>query len=594
MSKKEELSYEDYSELRKQGQAEGTVPEWMQTAGLQMFMKNYLYEAGNPRQQFERIAKTLSEYAPVMVSPADKVSVMLDKAFTEKQDFKDYWYEKFFNVMWKAHFCCSTPLMANTGTDRGMPVSCSGGIPVGDSISEFYDAAKEVALLTKEGFGTAVDVSDVRPRGTLFKGGGKAAGALPVMQMMNDVTSYVSQGSNRRGAVASYIDIEHKDFYEVAEYLEHHPDELNVGWKVYDKFISKLDNKVASAHKKFKRSLFVKSVTGKGYYSFPDKAERLKPEAYIKNNLAVASPQLCNEVFLHSDKDHTYTCVLGWMNLSKYREWKDTDAVYVATVLLDCVVSYFLDKAKSIQGLEKAVRMTEKGRAVGLGAGGLSTLFQQEMLPFESVDAYMLDKEIFAHIDDESLNASKDLAKALGEPEWCKGLGIRMTHRMAVAPTKSTALIYGGISEGINLDPAFSFTQSTAAGEVARVMPVLLNLIKSKGLDVEKCIADVDKAKGSVQNVVWLTAKEKEVFKTGFEVKQEAVIRMASSRQQRIDQGQSLNLFFDSRHDEGYISSIHQLAFKDKYIKGLYYIVGKRESGEESQAVEPESCESCQ
>ena len=165
---------------------------------------------------------------------------------------------------------------------------------------------------------------------------------------------------------------------------------------------------------------------------------------------------------------------------------------------------------------------------------------------------------------------------------------------MAVAPTKSTALIYGGISEGINPDSAYSFTQSTAAGEVARVMPVLLALIKSKGLNVESCILDVEKDKGSVQRVSWLTPEEKAVFKTGFETPQEAILRLASSRQRSIDQGQSLNLFIDKRHNEEYISYIHQIAFKDPYIKGLYYLIGKREGGSEEVVAEPEICESCE
>jgi len=591
MSKKKELDYEDYSELRKQGHKDGTIPEWMQSAGVQMFMKKYLYQAGTPKEQFERIAKTLSSYAPIMASPSDTVWLMKDK-----QSFKDYWYSKFFDVLWKGYLACSTPLLANTGTDRGLPVSCSGGIPVEDSVLGFSKAAKEVAMLTKHGFGCAVDLSNIRPRGSEFKGGGKAGGVLPVAEWMDFVTTNVSQGAARRGAVAVYLDIHHKDFYELAEYLQHNPDKLNVGWKVNAKFIEKLEAGNKEANKRFAKALYVKSVTGKGYFSFTDKAEKLKPEAYVKNNLSVSAPQLCNEVFLHSDKDHTYTCVLAWMNLSKYNEWKDTDAVFVATVLLDCVVSYFLDQAKNIEGLEKAVRMTEKGRAIGLGAGGLHTLFQQEGLAFESPEAYLLNKYIFEKIDKESLEASKALAEVEGEPEWCKGLGIRFTHRMAIAPTKSTALIYGGISEGINPDVAYSFTQSTAAGEVARVMPTLLSLIKSKGLNVEACIADVEKAKGSVQGVSWLTSEEKVVFKTGFEIPQEAILRLAGSRQRYIDQGQSLNLFIDKRHNEEYISYIHQIAFRDPYIKGLYYMIGKREGDAEESSVvdEPVQCDSCQ
>jgi ribonucleoside-diphosphate reductase alpha chain len=590
MSKKKELNYEDYSNIRKQGHIDGTIPEWMATAGVQLFYKNYLYQAANPKEQFQRIAKTLAQYSPIMVSPSDNVLYLLDK-----KAFQDYWEKKFFDIMWKGYFACSTPLLANTGTDRGLPVSCSGGIMIEDSVDGFYTAAREVALLTKAGFGTAVDVSNIRHRGSHFKGGGVATGVLPVMKLMDSVTSDVSQGSSRRGACASYMDIHHKDFHEVADYLYYNPDKLNVGWKVNDKFVEKLDNGNKEAQKRFAKSMHVKSTVGKGYYYFPDKANRLKGAAYEKNNLNVSSTQLCTEVMLHSDEDHTYICTLGWMNASKYMSWKDTDAVFVATVLLDCVNSYFIEEASKISGLEKAVRGAIKGRPIGLGCGGLSTLFQQEMLPYESIEAYQLAKEMFMIIEDETLKASKILAIHEGEPEWCEGLGIRNTHLRCIAPTKSTAAIYGGIGEGIAADVAFSYTQSTAGGEVARVSPVLLSLIKSNGLNVEECISDVEKAKGSVQRVSWLTDKEKSVFKTGFELPQESILRLVSMIQRHIDQGISLNLFVDKRHNEEYISKIHQMAFKDPYIKSLYYLIGKREGLDENETVEvPESCESCQ
>ena len=303
----------------------------------------------------------------------------------------------------------------------------------------------------------------------------------------------------------------------------------------------------------------------------------------------------CNEIMLHSDENETYQCCLSWMNLSKYDEWKDTDAIYVGTVFLDCILSYFIEKASGVGGLEKVVRGAVKGRPIGLGVGGLTTLYQKRMLPFESIDAYLLNKEIFSKINQESLQASKDLAIVCGEPEYCKGLGIRFTHRIAVAPTKTTAAIYGGISEGINPDPAFSFIQSTAAGEVNRVIPTFLDLIKSKGLDVEECILEVAQNKGSVQRVKWLTDHEKQVFKTAFEIDQFAILRQASSRQKEICQGQSLNLFIDKRRDESYISKLHKVAFLDEYIKGLYYLVGKREGdGEDSVIEEPVVCESCE
>lgn len=546
--------YEQLSQERKEGQANGTVPEWMSTAGYQMFKQKYLYDAANPREQFLRIARTAAKHAP-----------------KEGGD----WEDKFFNILWKGWLACSTPVLANMGTNRGCTVSCAGSV-VDDSIEGFYDAYREIAILTKQGFGTASDLSNIRPRGSDISVGGKASGVLPVIKHFVQDMRDVSQGNTRRGAWAGYLNIDHGDFWEVVQYLEEQPDDLNIGWIVTDKFVKKLQKGNKEATKRYQRAMKAKMIFGKGYFFFIDKVNRHRPEMYKDLNLMVKASQLCTEIFLFSDIDHTYTCVLAWKNLAKYDEWKHTDSSFVATVFLDCVVSEFLEQARKIKGLEKAVRSTEKGRAIGLGAGGFHTYLQSHNMEFGSVDAHMWNIEVFKHIDEQSLEASKWLAKQLGEPEWCKGHGVRFTHRMAVAPTKSTALIYGGISEGINPDVAMSFTQLTAAGEVDRVNPTLLSLIKQKGLNVEKCISDVAKAYGSVQNVDWLSDEEKRVFKTAFEINQKDIIRLAAARQKYIDQGQSTNLFFAGNADEKLISEVHQEAFENEEILSLYYVYSSR------------------
>jgi ribonucleoside-diphosphate reductase alpha chain len=572
--------YEQLSEERKQGQLNGTVPEWMSTAGYQMFQQKYLYQAANPYEQFYRISKTAAKHAP-------KVPISGDSFFDVCESTEDYWQEKFFNVLWSGHVACSTPILANMGTSRGCPVSCAGSV-VEDSIEGFYNAYREIAILTKQGFGTASDLSGIRKRGSPIAAGGKASGVLPVIKHFVQDMRDVAQGTARRGAWAGYLDINHGDFWEVVQYMEEQPDDLNIGWIVTDKFISKLQKGNKEATKRYQRALKAKMIFGKGYFFFVDKVNRQRPEMYKDLGLMVKASQLCSEIFLHSDLDHTYTCVLSWMNLAKADEWENTDAVFVATVFLDCVVSEFLEQARKIRGMEKAVASTEKGRAIGLGAGGFHTYLQEHGFEWGGMDTHLFNGRIFKHIDSESLKASQWLAKELGEPEWCKGHGVRFTHRMAVAPTKSTALIYGGISEGINPDVAMSFTQLTAAGEVDRVNPTLLALIKSKGLDIEACIKDTVQSQGSVQNVTWLTDDEKRVFKTAFEINQKDILRLAATRQRYIDQGQSTNLFFAGNADEKLISEIHQEAFQNENILSLYYVYSSR--GVVSSSSECSSC----
>ncbi len=280
----------------------------------------------------------------------------------------------------------------------------------------------------------------------------------------------------------------------------------------------------------------------------------------------------CSEVILHSDADHTYTCVLSSMNVAKWDEWKDTDAVYTATVFLDCVAEEFIEIGKNIRGLEKAVRYTEKHRALGLGVLGLHTLFQSKMLPFDGFEAHMLNSEIFEHIDKESLKASKWMAEQWGEPEVCVGYGVRNTHRTAVAPTTSSALICGSVSQGIEPLYQNAYVQGSSAGEMNRVNPDLIPLMEEAGVYDDKTIEDIIDKQGSVQHVDWLTEEQKAVFKTAFELDQSAILRLASQRQKFICQAQSLNLFFSADEDEGYIASIHRDAFLDPYIKSLYYM----------------------
>lgn len=543
--------YKKLSEERKVLQESGLVPEWYTTGGYQLFKEKYEYqtEGRSVRGQFERIAKTASKHVP-----------MLKEAES-----------KFFELFWSGWLSPSTPVLANMGTNRGMPVSCSGTV-MEDSIDGFYSNLHEVAMLTKNGFGTATDLSKIRPRGSNISVGGKASGIIPVVKEHVNAMRNVAQGTARRGAWACYLDIEHGDFHELANYILAEPDDLNVGWTIKQTFIDRLNNKDQEALERFQRAMKVKLVTGKGYFFFADKANAKRPQMYVDKGLMINNSQLCSEIILFNDDQHTYTCVLSSMNAAKYNEWKDTDAVYWATIFLDCVAEEFIQRAKGTPGLEKAIRFTEKGRALGLGLCGIHTLFMQEMIPFEGLQAHVLSQEISKVIWEHAQRATKDLATLLGEPEWCKGYGVRNTHLIAIAPTKSTALLMGGVSEGINPDPAMSYTQMTAAGEVDRVNPVLLDLMKKKGVYSAKHINEITEKQGSVQHVSWLTEEEKEVFKTAFEINQKVVLRLASARSNYIDQWQSLNTFFGANEDPRWIAEVHKEAFEDPNILALYYI----------------------
>ena len=539
-----------YSSERKRLQAQGAIPEWMTTQGYQLFCDKYLW-ASSVNQQYGEIALAAAKHL--------KGTIWGEKA-----------YEEFFYLLWNGWLSPSTPILANMGTNRGLPVSCSGGY-INDSIDGFYTARRETAILTKHGFGTSGYLGDIRARGTDISIGGKASGVLPVFQGFTRDMQEVSQGSTRRGAWAGYLPITHADFDELCDLLHHSPDDLNIGWNITDDFIADLEAGVPEAIRRWQKVLKVKMITGKGYFFKVDEANRHRPDCYKDLGLDIKASNLCTEIMLHSSEEYTYTCVLSSMNVAKYDEWKDTDAVYWATIFLDCVAQEFIDKAKDIKGLEKAVAFTEKGRALGLGQCGLHTYVQSKSVPFESLEAKWYSNKIASYIQEEALTASQDMALELGKPEWCYRSELRNTHLIAIAPTKSTALIMGGISEGINPDPKVVFNQNTSAGEVERITPIFLQLMKDKGVYTKKNIKSIEDAFGSCQHVDWLTEHEKAVFKTAFEMDMHAINRMASSRQRYVDQGQSLNHFFGSDATEEYISSVYKEVLLDKNILSSYY-----------------------
>lgn len=553
---KEKSIYDELSEERKLLQEQGKLPEWVTTLAWQMLKEKYLSEQYPDLESvYRRVANHAAKYT----------------------DNPEQWSEKFFQLFWKGWLAASTPVLSNMGTDVGCPVSCSGGY-VQDSVYGFYTSQVEAAILSKNGFGTSGYIGDIRSRGSKINGvKGGASGVLPVFKDFVQVSRDISQGSQRRGAWAGYISIEHPDFYELVNYISKNPDDANIGWNIHDTFIERLESGDKEAIERYQKALKLKMITGKGYFFFVDRVNRLNPQMYKDKGLDVKASNLCTEITLHSSDEHTFSCVLSSMNCALYDEWKDTDAVFDATVFLDCVNQDMIEIGKTTPGMEKVVKFAEVSRALGLGLLGFHTYLQNKLIPFESMDAYFKNIEIFKYLDEQSLKASQWMAKEWGEPEWCIGYGVRNTHRIAIAPNLSSALICGSVSQGIEPIYKNAYVQNTAAGKMDRVNSSLLNLMKERNVYTPEVVKDIIKHNGSVQWVDWLSEEEKAVFKTAFEIDQKQIIRLASARQRYIDQAQSINLFFSANESEEYISEVHKLAFLDSWIKSLYYV--RSESG---------------
>lgn len=550
--------FERMSEERKNSISHGDTPKWYTTQGYMLFKKKYAaHKDETVRERFMAVAMELAE----------ALSLEVEGLF-----FSTSFYvtamEKFFDLMWSGKLAPSTPVLCNLGTSRGHPVSCSGGM-VEDSIAGFYDSAKENALLSKNGYGTSSYLGGIRPRGTPISTGGVADGVVPVFDTQVDVSNKVSQGQNRRGSWAGYLEVDHPDFYELAGYVQKNPADANVGWIFTDHFINRLKAGDKDAIDRYNRVLYLRARTGKGYIWKADTANRLAPQAIKNSGISIKASNLCSEIALPQDESHTFSCVLSSLNLTMWDEITKDDVIW-SVYFLDAVVSVMLSQTDGLEGFESINRFTKKARALGLGALGFHSYLQSKMLPFDSLQAQVLNSKIFSTIKEWGEEASQNLADMCGEPQWCKGTGMRNATLFAIAPNTSSSLLCGGVSQGIEPLVGNAFNQGTAGGEMTRVNPYLAKIAKERGVYSEEVMSDIAmNHNGSVQHVDWLTDEEKLVFRTAFEIDQMSLIRMASERQKYIDQGQSLNLFFDT--DEHYISRVTKEALLDPNIKALYY-----------------------
>lgn len=558
--------FEQLSHERKRLQAIGDLPHWYTTQGWQMFKTKYAYTGeAAVKGRHRRIAQTLAKHM---------------------KGREAEWEEKFFHEMWSGILSPASPALSNTGTDRGMMVSCSGQF-VGDDVDSFYSNLRETALLSKQAFGTSADFSSIRPRGAQISKGGKASGPIPVIEDFFTAASKISQGGNRRGSIGAYLDIEHPDWDEAIDSLLQDPNGKNYGWTIRDSFVEALMAGDEEANRKFQKALYVKLVTGKGYFFCVDKANRHRPQMYKDLGLDIKASNLCTEIMLHSSDDFTYSCILASLNLIHWDRIKTSDAAFIATVFLDCLCSEFIEKSAGIAGLEKVRAFTIKGRAIGLGVMGFHTLLQQKGIPYVGLEAQFLSQEIAQHLHDESMRASQWLAQEYGEPEWCKGYGVRNTHRTAYAPTKTTALLMGGVSESWFPDPGMIFDAGSSVGELRRITPVIYELMKAKGVYSEATVQDIIEHLGSVQHVTWLTDEEKRVFLNAFEMDQRILLRHHIQRQRYTCQGQSLNFYVPEGGSEELVAELMTIVLTHPDCLSQYYIYSR------SGVVVKDECISC-
>jgi ribonucleoside-diphosphate reductase alpha chain len=536
-------------------------PEWMNEISLSMISKGYLLPDEDVYGAFKRVSRAAAKRL-------------------KRKDLQPYFYE----AMTKNWLCLASPVLSNMGTERGMPISCFG-IDTDDSIEGIALANSELMRLSSQGGGVGIGVSRIRGRGKQISGNGVSEGVVPWVKIYDSTILATNQGSVRRGAASVNLSINHPDIEEFLMIRRPKGDVnrqcLNMHQCVVidDAFMNKVEERDPKSLKLWGEILKTRLETGEPYIMFEDNVNNANPEAYKKNNLNVSMTNICSEISLYTDELHSFICCLSSLNLARWDEWKGCLFDNGMTLpeltcwFLEGVLQEFIDRSKNIRFMENTYRSASKGRAIGIGVLGWHTFLQEKGLPFVGLQANSYTRLMFNFIEKEALKASRDQAELYGEPEWCKGTGLRHTHHLAIAPTVSNAHISGGVSPSIEPIPANVFNLKTAKGTFIKRNPTLEKLLEAKGYNIDSVWEQIAKDKGSVMGLpdYILTDEEKEIFLTFKEINPYEIVRQNGIRQKHVDQAISLNLTFDPSDSPKYISDVHKLAWKEG-IKTLYYM----------------------
>jgi ribonucleoside-diphosphate reductase alpha chain len=536
-------------------------PTWMNEISLSMISKGYLLPDEDVFDAFKRVSKAAARRL-------------------KRKDLQPFFYE----AMVKNWLCLASPVLSNLGTERGMPISCFG-IDTDDSIEGIALANSELMRLSSQGGGVGIGVSRIRGRGKTISGNGISEGVVPWIKIYDSTILATNQGSVRRGAASVNLNINHPDIEEFLMIRRPKGDVnrqcLNMHQCVVidDEFMNKVEERDPKALKLWGEILKTRLETGEPYIMFEDNVNNANPEAYKKNNLHVSMTNICSEISLYTDELHSFICCLSSLNLARWDEWKEYTFENGMTLpeltcwFLEGVLQEFIDRSKNIRFMENTYRSASKGRAIGIGVLGWHTFLQEKGIPFAGLQANSYTRVMFDFIEKEALKASRAQAELYGEPEWCKGTGLRHTHHLAIAPTVSNAHISGGVSPSIEPIPANVFNLKTAKGTFIKRNPTLEKLLEKKGYNIDSVWDQIAKDKGSVVNLpdYILTDEEKEIFLTFKEINPYEIVRQNGIRQKYVDQAISLNLTFDPSDSPKYISDVHKLAWKEG-IKTLYYM----------------------
>ena len=488
----------------------------------------------------------------------------------------------------------STPILSFGRTTNGMPISCFLNY-INDTAKGLVENLSETNWLSMLGGGVGIGFG-------IRSSDDKSVGVIPHLKTYDSSCLAYRQGRTRRGSYATYLDISHPDVIMFLEMRKPTGDpnlrclNLHHGINISDRFMEIVERcmqdpmaddswnlidphsgvvkETVSAKSLWQKVLELRMETGEPYIHFIDTSNRHLPDFQKALGLKIHQSNLCSEIILPTDKDRTAVCCLSSVNLEYYDVW-NKNSLFLRDIaeMLDNVLTYFINNAPDTVSRAKYSAMRE--RSIGIGALGFHAYLQKNNTPWESANAKGTNIRIFSHIRTKLDAVNLELGKERGEAPDAVGTGRRFSHMMAIAPNASSSIIMGNTSPSIEPYRANAYRQDTLSGAFLNKNKHLDSIISAYCEEHTKTIYDevwssIISNDGSVQHLTFLDEWQKDVYKTSMEIDQRWVIEHAATRQEFIDQAQSLNLFFRPDVNIKYLHAVHYLAWRQG-LKTLYY-----------------------